>query len=76
MPKTTSPLPSRSRLARPGLHLRIALLTGVLFGLLPALRISKLDVNSVLKEASRRSGTGLRHNRIRSVLSPPKWRWP
>jgi putative ABC transport system permease protein len=46
----------------------IALLTGVLFGLLPALRISKLDVNSVLKEASGRSGTGLRHNRMRSVL--------
>ncbi|MGA2878587.1 MAG: ABC transporter permease [Bryobacteraceae bacterium] len=45
-----------------------ALLTGVLFGLLPALRISKLDVNSVLKEASGRSGTGLRHNRVRSVL--------
>jgi predicted permease len=46
----------------------IALLTGVLFGLLPALRISKLDVNSVLKEASGRSGTGLRHNRARSIL--------
>jgi predicted permease len=46
----------------------IAVLTGVLFGLLPALRISKLDVNSVLKEASGRSGTGLRHNRVRSVL--------
>jgi predicted permease len=46
----------------------IALLTGVLFGLLPALRISKLDVNSVLKEASGRSGTGLRHNRVRSIL--------
>ena len=46
----------------------IALFTGVLFGLLPALRISKLDVNSVLKEASGRSGTGLRHNRVRSVL--------
>ncbi len=46
----------------------IALLTGVLFGLLPALRVSKLDVNSVLKEASGRSGTGLRHNRVRSVL--------
>jgi putative ABC transport system permease protein len=46
----------------------VALLTGVLFGLLPALRISKLDVNSVLKEASGRSGTGLRHNRVRSVL--------
>jgi len=46
----------------------IALFTGALFGLLPALRISKLDVNSVLKEASGRSGTGLRHNRVRSVL--------
>ena len=46
----------------------IVLLTGVLFGLLPALRISKLDVNLVLKEASGRSGTGLRHNRVRSVL--------
>jgi len=46
----------------------IALSTGLLFGLLPALRISKLDVNSVLKEASGRSGTGLRHNRARSVL--------
>src|SRR5579862_4758212 len=46
----------------------IALLTGVIFGLLPALRISKLDVNSVLKESGGRSGTGLRHNRLRSVL--------
>jgi predicted permease len=46
----------------------IALVTGVLFGLLPALRISKLDVNSVLKEAGGRSGSGLRHNRVRSVL--------
>jgi putative ABC transport system permease protein len=46
----------------------IVLLTGILFGLLPALRISKLDVNLVLKEASGRSGTGLRHNRVRSVL--------
>jgi putative ABC transport system permease protein len=46
----------------------VALLTGVLFGLLPALRVSKLDVNSVLKEASGRSGTGLRHNRVRSIL--------
>ncbi|MGA2215609.1 MAG: ABC transporter permease [Bryobacteraceae bacterium] len=46
----------------------IVLLTGVLFGLLPALKISKLDVNSVLKEAGGRSGTGLRHNRMRSIL--------
>jgi putative ABC transport system permease protein len=46
----------------------IALLTGVLFGLLPALRISKLDVNAVLKESGGRSGSGLRHNRVRSML--------
>jgi putative ABC transport system permease protein len=48
--------------------LGVALLTGVLFGLFPALQVSRLDVNSVLKEASGRSGSGLRHNRIRSIL--------
>ena len=46
----------------------IALLTGIIFGLFPALRISKLDVNSTLKETSGRSGTGLKQNRARSVL--------
>jgi predicted permease len=46
----------------------IALLTGVIFGLFPALHVSKMDVNSVLKEASGRSGTSLRHNRARSIL--------
>jgi putative ABC transport system permease protein len=30
--------------------------------------ISKMDVNSVLKETSGRSGTGLRQNRVRSLL--------
>ncbi len=46
----------------------ITLLTGVLFGLLPAIRVSRLDVNSALKESSSRSGTGLKHNRIRGLL--------
>jgi putative ABC transport system permease protein len=46
----------------------VSLATGILFGLLPALRISKVDLNSTLKEASGRSGTGLRHNRLRSLL--------
>ena len=46
----------------------IALITGVVFGLFPALHISKLDVNATLKETSGRSGTGLRQNRARSVL--------
>jgi putative ABC transport system permease protein len=46
----------------------ISLVTGVLFGLLPAIRVSRLDVNAALKESSSRSGTGLKHNRIRSLL--------
>ena len=46
----------------------IALLTGVVFGLFPALHISRLDVNSVLKETGGRAGTGLRQNRARSIL--------
>ncbi len=46
----------------------ISLVTGALFGLLPAIRVSRLDVNSALKESSSRSGTGLKHNRIRGLL--------
>jgi predicted permease len=46
----------------------LALVTGIVFGLFPALQISRLDVNSVLKETSGRSGTGLRQNRARSLL--------
>jgi predicted permease len=44
-----------------------ALLTGILFGLFPALHTSNPDLASTLKEASGRSGTG-RQNRARSVL--------
>jgi putative ABC transport system permease protein len=36
--------------------------------LLPAIRVSRLDVNAALKESSGRSGTGARHNRIRALL--------
>jgi putative ABC transport system permease protein len=46
----------------------ITFVTGVLFGLLPAIRVSRLDVNSALKESTSRSGTGLKHNRIRGLL--------
>jgi putative ABC transport system permease protein len=46
----------------------VSLATGILFGLFPALRISRPDLNSTLKEASSRAGTGLRHNRTRSLL--------
>lgn len=46
----------------------ISLVTGILFGLFPALRASRTDLNSTLKESSNRSGTGFRQGRTRSLL--------
>jgi predicted permease len=48
--------------------LGVALVTGILFGLFPALRLSNPDLNATLKEASSRSGTGMHQNRARSML--------
>ena len=48
--------------------LAISIVTGVLFGLFPAVHVSRLDVNSTLKDTSGRSGTGRHQNRARGFL--------
>jgi len=46
----------------------VALGTGILFGLLPALQATRTDLSSTLKESAGRSGTGAAQGAMRSVL--------
>ena len=48
--------------------LSVALLTGILFGLFPAVGASRPDLNTTLKESSNRSGSGFRQSKARSLL--------
>ncbi len=48
--------------------LLLSLVTGILFGLVPAVHASRADLNSTLKESSSRSGSGLRQNKARGLL--------
>jgi putative ABC transport system permease protein len=50
-----------------GFTLLISVLTGVLFGLAPALHVSRPDLTDALKESGRTTA-GLRRNRLRSAL--------
>jgi putative ABC transport system permease protein len=50
-----------------GFTLGVSLLTGIIFGLVPALSASRFDMNSALKDGGRGSGSGA-HNPMRSVL--------
>jgi putative ABC transport system permease protein len=51
-----------------GFTLLIALLTGLIFGLAPAIGASKVNLSESLKEAARRAGEGFRSRRLRSLL--------
>lgn len=51
-----------------GFTLGVSVLTGILFGLFPALSASRTDLNSSLKESSNRSGTAFRQSKARSLL--------
>jgi predicted permease len=51
-----------------GFTLAVSIATGILFGLFPAVHVSRLDVNSALKDSSGRSGTGHHQNRARGFL--------
>jgi len=51
-----------------GFTLGLSILTGIFFGLVPAIESSRADLSSTLKESGNPSGTGLRHNRTRAWL--------
>ncbi|HKX28895.1 MAG TPA: ABC transporter permease, partial [Blastocatellia bacterium] len=51
-----------------GFTLLIAVLTGIVFGLAPAVRISALALQTALKENGRGSSGGQRHGRLRAML--------
>jgi predicted permease len=44
------------------------LATTVLFGLIPAIQLSRADLASMLKESAGRGGSGFRHNKARAAL--------
>lgn len=46
----------------------VAVVTALLFGLIPALQTSRADLSATLKEGSNRSGSGFRQNKARTVL--------
>jgi predicted permease len=51
-----------------GFTMAVSLLTGITFGIVPALQASKPDLNESLKEGGRGGSEGGRRNRLRSIL--------
>jgi putative ABC transport system permease protein len=73
LPRVTDP--TTGAVAIPALDWRVvaftlglAVVTGIIFGLFPALQTSKPDLVTTLKDASGRSGTASKHKRVRSTL--------
>jgi predicted permease len=46
----------------------VSLMTGLIFGLLPALRASRADLSTTLKESGGQTGGSIRHNKTRALL--------
>jgi putative ABC transport system permease protein len=51
-----------------GFTLLVSVLTGLLFGLVPAIRTLKINLSDSLKEGGRGAGEGIQRNRMRSLL--------
>jgi predicted permease len=51
-----------------GFSFALSLSTAIIFGLLPALQSSRVDLNTVLKTSSGRWSTALRHNKARATF--------
>src|SRR5439155_21127291 len=70
MPEFYVPNEARVTINTPALifSFAVSVLTGIAFGLAPALQASRPDVTDALKETGRGGGTAARGSRLRSVL--------
>lgn len=51
-----------------GFAIALSLVTGLIFGLIPAFQGARTELTTTLKETAGRSGSGFRQNKVRSVL--------